>query len=144
MFAFGETLYERKHNASGRETREHFDRSPPSVVYAFASNPANAPAWASGLAGAIKRVGSEWIAESPMGQVKIRFADQNAFGVLDHDVTLPSGVVIHNPMRVMANGEGSEVVFSLFHLPGVPDAKFAADAACVMKDLVALKRALEQ
>jgi hypothetical protein len=116
----------------------------PSVVYAFASNPANAPAWASGLAGAITRVGSEWIAESPMGQVKIRFADQNGFGVLDHEVTLPSGVAIHNPMRVMANGEGSEVVFSLFRLPGVSDAKFAEDASWVMKDLETLKRMLEQ
>ena len=117
---------------------------PPSVVYAFASNPANAPAWASGLAGAIKRVGADWIAESPMGQIKVRFADQNAFGVLDHDVTLPSGVTIHNPMRVMANREGSEVVFSLFHLPGVSDAKFADDATWVMKDLDTLKRVLEQ
>jgi hypothetical protein len=112
-------------------------------VYAFASNPANAPTWASGLAGAIKRVGSEWIADSPMGQVKIRFADANVFGVLDHDVTLPTGVTIHNPMRVMANGEGSEVVFSLFHLPGVSDAKFADDANWVTKDLETLKRVLE-
>jgi len=71
-------------------------------------------------------------------------ADQNAFGVLDHDVTLPSGVTIHNPMRVMANREGSEVVFSLFHLPGVSDAKFADDATWVMKDLDTLKRVLEQ
>ena len=117
---------------------------PPSVVYAFASNPANAPAWASGLAGAIEHVGSEWIAESPMGQVKIRFVEQNIFGVLDHDVTLPSGVTIHNPMRVLANGEGSEVVFSLFHLPGVTDAKFGEDATWVMKDLQALKRVMEQ
>lgn len=117
---------------------------PPSVVYAFASNPMNAPVWASGLAGAIKHVGAEWVAESPMGQVRIRFADRNDFGVLDHDVTLASGVTIHNSMRVLANGEGSEVVFSLFHLPGVSDAKFAGDATWVMKDLETLKRVLEQ
>lgn len=116
---------------------------PPAVVYAFASNPANAPAWASGLAGTIARVGSEWIAESPMGQVKVRFADPNSFGILDHEVTLPSGVTIHNPMRVIANGDGSEVVFSLFRLPGVSEAKFADDATWALKDLQTLKRVLE-
>jgi hypothetical protein len=33
---------------------------------------------------------------------------------LDHDVTLPSGETLSNPMRVVPNGTGSEVVFTLF------------------------------
>ena len=32
-----------------------------------------------------------------MGKVKIRFAESNPFGVVDHDVILESGVRIHNP-----------------------------------------------
>ena len=35
-----------------------------------------------------KKVNEDWIAESPMGTVKVKFAEKNQFGVLDHDVTL--------------------------------------------------------
>lgn len=64
--------------------------------------------------------------------------------MLDHDVTLLSGITIHNPMRVMPNAAGSEVVFSLFRLPGVSEETFEQDAAWVARDLQALKRALER
>jgi hypothetical protein len=60
-------------------------------VYEFASNPENLPKWAAGLSGSIKKVDENWITESPMGTVKVKFAEKNKFGVLDHDVTLPSG-----------------------------------------------------
>lgn len=63
-------------------------------VYAFASNPENLPKWAAGLSGSVKNVKGEWVAESPMGTIKIKFADKNRFGILDHDVTLPSGETI--------------------------------------------------
>ena len=116
---------------------------PPADVYAFAVDPANVPRWAKGLGGSIEKVGADWVADSPLGKVKVRFAARNAFGVLDHDVVLESGATYHNPMRVVANGSGSEVVFSLFRLAGTSDGQFAADAAAVERDLHALKRLLE-
>jgi hypothetical protein len=63
--------------------------------------------------------------------------------VLDHDVTLPSGETVHNPMRVLANGDGSEVVFTLYRRPAVSDAEYEADAAAVAADLERLKALLE-
>ena len=116
---------------------------PPGEVYAFAANPENLPRWAKGLSGAIERVGGEWIADSPMGKVKVRFVGRNELGVLDHDVTVESGETIHNPMRVVANGEGSEVVFTLFLRPGASAEDFDADARTVAEDLAALKAFLE-
>ena len=84
-------------------------------VYEFASNPKNLPKWAAGLSGSIKKVDEDWIAESPVGRVKVRFTERNQFGVLDHDVTLPSsGVKVYNPMRVLPNNDGSELVFTLY------------------------------
>jgi hypothetical protein len=50
---------------------------------------------------------------------------------------------IYIPLRLVANGEGTEVVFLLFRQPGMSDEDFFADAAMVTKDLKALKRLLE-
>ena len=74
----------------------------------------------------------------------VRFAAPNAFGILDHDVVLESGATFHNPMRVLPNGDGSEVVFTLFRLPGMSDAQFAADAGAVERDLRELEALLER
>ena len=122
----------------------YIDRRP-NEVYAFAADPRNLPRWAAGLAGSeVKKEGDEWIMEAPFGKVRVKFAEQNAFGVMDHDVTLGSGVTVHNPMRVVPNGEGSEFLFTLFRQPGMSDEQFAKDKAAVEKDLRALKDLLEQ
>ena len=92
----------------------------PADVYAFVSEPANLPRWAAGL--------------DP--SLPIRFAEKNAFGVLDHWVSLPDGTVVYVPVRVIANGDGSELSFTLFDAP-------AGDVAMVERDLQALKALLE-
>ena len=94
--------------------------------------------------GTIERSGDFFVADSPMGRVKIKFAAANDLGVLDHDVTLSNGEVVHNPMRVVPNGSGSEITFMLFRRAGVSDDEFAADAAMIERDLAELKRILER
>src|SRR4029453_4646138 len=79
----------------------------------------------------------------PFGTVRLRFAPRNSFGVMDHDVTLESGATIHNPMRVVPNGEGSELVFTLIRQPGISDAQLAEDRRAVENDLKTLKNLLE-
>jgi len=117
---------------------------PHEEVYEFASNPVNLPRWATGLGGSIRHVDNEWIADAPMGRVKIRFAAWNEFGVLDHDVITEGGDSFHNPMRVVPNGKGSEVTFMLFRREGVSDEEFSADAEWVSKDLRILKDIVEK
>ena len=68
---------------------------------------------------------------------------RNDFGVLDHTVTVAPGVHVTNPMRVVPNADGSEVLFTLFQPPGMSDEQFRADARLVRGDLVSLKAALE-
>ena len=112
-------------------------------VYEFAADPRNLPLWAAGLARSeVRQQGGAWIADAPFGQVTIRFAACNALGVLDHEVELASGLTVHNPMRVMPYGEGSEFVFSLFRQPGITDEQFEADALAVEADLQRLKSLL--
>jgi hypothetical protein len=112
-------------------------------VYDFMAPPASFARWASGLGKPLGHDGPVWIFEGETGQAKVRFTERNAYGVLDHYVLLPDGTEIYVPMRVIANGTGSEVLFTLFRLPGMDDKKFAADAAWVLRDLHALKNLLE-
>ena len=115
----------------------------PSGVYAFASNPENLPKWARGFAKSVTPSKGGWSVETSDGSVALRFDDRNAFGVLDHVVTLPQGLEFHNPMRVIANGSGSEVLFTLFQTANLSDKQFADDAKLVKNDLCTLKRLLE-
>jgi uncharacterized protein YndB with AHSA1/START domain len=119
----------------------HIDRSA-DEVYAYVTDPARLPEWASGLSSGIEERAGRWFATSPMGDVEVRFAPSNPFGVADHDVTLPDGTVTTNPMRVIADGDGCEVVFTLRRQPGMDDEALAADAAAIRADLATLARLL--
>lgn len=117
---------------------------PVSEVYGFAADPLNLPRWAAGLAGSrVERDGERWFTESPMGRVTFTFAPRNDFGVLDHDVTLPSGETVYNPLRVISDGDGCEVVFTLRQRPEMSDEEFERDADAVARDLATLKSLVE-
>lgn len=115
----------------------------PARAYAFLSVPENFPKWATGLAGALRRIGEDWVADTPEGRATVRFSEPNAYGVLDHSVTLPRGVTVYVPLRVVAKERGCELVLTLFRRRGMSDETFAADAQWVQRDLEAAKRLLE-
>ncbi|HEX9849628.1 hypothetical protein [Candidatus Deferrimicrobium sp.] len=119
----------------GRHSRE---------VYEFASNPENLPKWAKGLGKSVRNEGDDWIVDTPQGPVKIRFAEKNNLGVLDHHVTTASGTEVYVPIRVLSNGTGSEVILTLFRSPDMSDEKYAEDMKLVEQDLRALKDLLEK
>ncbi|MGY1842796.1 SRPBCC family protein [Modestobacter sp. SYSU DS0875] len=129
--------------SESRHLTVHIDR-PAAEVYAWTRDPAHLPQWAAGLAAGIRHEAGEWVAESPMGRVVVRFAPENPSGVLDHDVVLPDRTTVSNPLRVLADGDRCEVVFTLRRRPGTDDAAFEADAAAVTADLATLQRVLEQ
>ena len=118
--------------------------APSDKVYQFVADPANLPQWAAGLSGSIQKIGADWVADSPLGRVTVRFAEKNPFGVLDHVVTLPNGEAVLNPLRVLPNGDGSEIVFTLYQRQGQSDKNFVEDAAAVERDLQKLKTILER
>ncbi|WP_049575635.1 SRPBCC family protein [Streptomyces sp. SBT349] len=127
-----------------RHLSTHVDR-PAEEVYAYASDPTHLPEWAAGLGSSIRRAdGGRWTVESPMGRLLVTFTPRNEFGVLDHDVTLPSGETVSNPVRVIADGAGCEVVFTLRRRPGMSEEDFRRDADAVSADLATLKRLVER
>lgn len=117
---------------------------PPGKVYEFISDPENLPKWAGGLCKSVRKSNGDWIAETPQGPMKFRFVKRNELGVLDHYVNPAPGVEVYVPMRVLANGSGSEVIFTLFRSPDMSDEKYAEDVKLVERDLRSLKNILER
>jgi len=102
-------------------------------VYNFIVEPKNLPKWASGLA------------SGPGGTpAKVRFVERNKWGVLDHYVTVGSGPEVYMPMRVFQNGDGAELLITVYRQPGVTEEKFVDDTQWVRRDLEALKELLEK
>ena len=103
------------------------------------------PNWASGLAESGLRQGEDsWLADGQEGPIRIRFTPHNAHGVMDHHVELAEGAHIFVPLRVIQNGDGAEVILTLFRQPGMTDERFAADIRWINRDLKALKTLIEQ
>lgn len=123
------------HITIGRDWRE---------VYTFAAKPENMPLWASGLSSGLEPDGTDWITSGPLGSARVTFSPPNDFGVLDHLVTMESGLKVHNALRVVPNGDGAEVMFTLLKLPDMSEEQFAADADWVKKDLESLKKIMEE
>jgi hypothetical protein len=116
----------------------------PKVVYEFVLNLENFPRWARSTFQSIKQLNGNWVAETTQGSVTIDLTERNNFGILDHFVKLSSGAVIFVPMRVIKNGEGSEVIFTLFQTADMPYDKFDEDAKSVEQDLNILKNLVEE
>lgn len=116
---------------------------PHQEVYSYVRNAENLPHWASGFALSVRPHGEGWIVTTTGEEMQFQFAPVNQFGVLDHQVTTDAGEVFDNPMRVIPNGNGSEVLFTLFQTPSTSDAQFEQDTGVIRSDLNALKQVLE-
>jgi hypothetical protein len=116
---------------------------PPETVYDFVADPATIPLWA--FFESIAPAGDgRWTATGPGGEIStMTFAGRNEFGVLDQDVEVAPGDVVHVPLRVVPNGPGSEVLFTIFRRPEYSDDDFEADIAVVRADLARLKELCE-
>ncbi len=125
-----------------RHLSVHIDR-PVADVYAYASDPRNLPRWAPGLGSGIVHEDDAWFVETSEGRVQVTFAPANDLGVLDHEVLTPSGQRVYLPVRALADGDGTEVVFTLRRTPGMTDDELERDTALVTADLALLKGLLE-
>lgn len=120
---------------------------PADQVYSFLSKPENFAHWAEGFAKSMESTPNKqvWSIRMANGQpAKVRFVEENNYGVVDHYVNDGVHPEVYIPLRVLANGPGSEVIFTLFRQPDMTDERFAQDRAAVQKDLGNLKRLMEK
>ncbi|MFT3796194.1 hypothetical protein [Flavobacterium sp.] len=116
---------------------------PENEVYQYTSNPQNFPKWLASVDSVTQQSDTVWTAETNFGNIEIELSPANNLGIVDHIVKLPNGAVVNNPLRILKSGTGSEVVFTLFHLPNKTEQEFDQDAKLVEADLKTLKQILE-
>ena len=121
----------------------HIARSP-DEVYEFLLEPRNYPRWAAALGGRFEHIeGRDWRSDTPFGPVTIRFAERNELGVLDHAVFGEGQEPAMRRMRVVPNGEGSELIYTMFKRDELSAEQFASDAEWTATELEVLKTYLE-
>jgi hypothetical protein len=115
----------------------------PSSVIAFLTDMENWKTWAPWVRSVTRLSGGGWSLDTKDGAMKIRFVEPNSFGVLDHQVTLASGMIVLNAMRVVPNGTGSELVMVVIQSPEMSPEQFEQDVQAVTDDFARLKLAAE-
>ena len=113
-------------------------------VYDYLVKPLNFQNWAAVEQGSFRPLeNGDWEGVTPNGLRHMRFVTPNNYGVLDHAVFEPGSVPLFMPMRVVPNGEGTELIFSFFQRDGMDDESFASTLEWIRTDLLTLKSLLE-
>jgi uncharacterized protein YndB with AHSA1/START domain len=113
-------------------------------VYEFLVEPLNLPTWTVAIERIEHRRDNDWAIETPEGVVVLRYQPRNEFGVLDYWVLPPgdpTGYFV--PMRVIANGDGADVIFTHYQRPGQTEEQWTSEGEWIRADLETLKALLE-
>jgi uncharacterized membrane protein len=116
---------------------------PPRDLITFLSDMNNWTSWAPWVRSVKRNSARRWTLDTEVGIMKVRFVESNLLGVLDHEVTLASGVTVLNTLRVLQNDSASELVMVVFRLPGAPTDEFTRDVQAVRDDLARVKKVVE-
>jgi len=115
----------------------------PRQVYDFLADVNNWKTWAPWAHAVAKSSAGDWTVDTDGGPIKLHFVEANSLGVLDHTVTLASGVRIYNAMRVSPNASGSELSMVVLQTPPATSTQFEQDVQAVRDDFGRIKRVVE-
>jgi hypothetical protein len=115
----------------------------PKSVIAFLADVENWKTWAPWVRSVRRLSEGDWNLDTKDGPMTVRFVEANSLGVLDHEVTVASGLTVHNAMRVVPNGSGSELVMVWTQSPEMSTEQFEQDVQAVTDDFARLKVAAE-
>jgi hypothetical protein len=120
------------------ETRSIAIDAPPDKVHRFISDATNIPRWAPAFATAIRPNDNHWVATTERGEAEIIVASNPDSGTLDIlDAADPTRGAF---VRVISNGPGSEVLFTLFFALDTPEQAVTAQMTVVDGELASIKQ----
>jgi hypothetical protein len=105
----------------------------PELVVDLAGDPRRLPDWAPRFASAVSPDGPDWVVESGESRFHLRVRVDRELGVID--LIQPANPNRGAYMRVLANGAGSELVFTLIFPAGTPDELIAQQMTTVEAEL---------
>lgn len=112
----------------------------PKRAFEFLANPENLPKWATSFCRDIRLEGDIWIAETPQGQLEIRYVTDAELGVIDYYISPAPGIEMIAPSRIVQNTDGAEYIFTQFQPTGMPDEVFQAQIEALKEELEILRR----
>jgi hypothetical protein len=115
----------------------------PSTVVAFLADGGNLPRWAVGFAKSVLKDDDQWIVTTGSGDIRVIIDSDRAHGIVDFRMLPAPGVEAIAATRVLPRGTGSEVVFTQFQGPAMPDEVFEKNVQAVSHELKVLKAVLE-
>jgi hypothetical protein len=113
-------------------------QAPPEAVLDLVGDPRNLPRWAPGFARAVRADGEDWIVDTGEAEIRRHIPVSRERGTVDF-VAGP-GARRGLFTRVVANGDGSELVFTLVFPAG---ADVAARRAVIARELATVKELCE-
>lgn len=116
---------------------------PPRLVARYVTDPRNLPHWASAFCKSVRFEAGQWRMTTDQGEATIRFIEPDSQDLLDHEITLPSGLQVRVPMRVRPLAGGCEVSLTISRQQDMTEADFLRDIAMVESDLARLRAMLE-
>ncbi len=91
---------------------------------------------------AVKNNDGWWMFQGPHGKARLKFSENEKFGILDHVFEDPDGKW-DVPMRVVSNGDFSEVVITLHKPQNFTDELFSERVKEVEEIFQKMKEAIE-
>jgi hypothetical protein len=116
--------------------------APPADVFEFVAEPTNLPRWAPAFASSIRPDGERWIVSSSTGEAPIVVAADKTARTVDilADADRTRGAFA----RILPNGGGSEMLFSLLFGTEASADEVAAQMLTVRDELEAVRRFVER
>ena len=123
------------------ETRSRSIAAAPERVFAYVADGANLPLWAPAFAPAVRRAGEEWIVENGDAAFSVLLPTSAAAGTVD--IVAAADRRRGAFTRVLPNGDGATILFTLFFRPDTPHDAVAAQMAEVDSELDRIRAACE-
>jgi cold-inducible RNA-binding protein len=105
------------------------------------SDPDNLPQWHPSFCRSLRRENGSLLVESPRGTVPVHFVRDDHSLVLDIVVLVAEGIKLTHAIRLLPNGEGSEIVWTLVKPEGITDSVFHEQLRWAGNALHALRKA---